>query len=412
MVCKEKGEKILKMSNFRNNVVKLVIGIGVPLIIFLVIDLWPGIYEFKVNGIVVGYVEDRTFGKNQYDQLMKEINNRFSIVNTSNDILEFSRIELKDISISNDKEIKDNIIELLNVEVIAKKMILNNHMVGYVANEEEGKEILKNLSQKYIDDKAIDNKNIISIKVNTDAKYVDENVKLKEVKSQETIIEKILKINREETIPAAKVDISVTEINKVSIEPSIKVVSTSTLYLGESKKQQGTSGQKQVTKKVTYTNGKISKSNILEEKVLTPQKDTLILNGSKNPIGVGIAFLTRPTARGAITSPYGSRWGETHHGMDIGASFGDPIGAALDGTVEYVGYNNIYGNMIILNHGGGIETVYGHASAILTKVGKKVNKGDIIGKVGSTGRSTGPHLHFELRYNGVAINPSAYIKAS
>lgn len=400
------------MSNFRNNIVKLVIGIGIPLIIFLTIDLWPGIYEFKVNGIVVGYVQDRNFGKNQYDELMKEVNNRFSISNKSKDILEFSRINSKNVSISNDKEIKNNIIELLNGEVTAKKMILNNYMVGYVANEQEGKEILKSLSQKYIDDKIIDKQNIISIKVNTDAKYVDENVKLKEVKSQETIIENILKINREEKIPAVKVDISIRETTKVSIEPSIKVVSTSTLYLGESKKEQGTPGEKEVTKKVIYTNGKISKSNVLEERVLIPQKDTLILNGSKNPIGVGIAFLTRPTARGAITSPYGSRWGETHHGIDIGASFGDPIGAALEGVVEYVGYNNIYGNMIILNHGGGIETVYGHASVILTKVGKKVNKGDIIGKVGNTGRSTGPHLHFELRYKGVAINPSSYIKAS
>lgn len=400
------------MSNFRNNIVKLVIGVGVPLIIFLVIDLWPGIYEFKVNGIVVGYVESRTFGKDQYDELMKEINYRFSIVNENKDTLEFSRIDSKDINISGGEEIKDNIIGLLNTEVTAKKMILNNHVVGYVANEQEGKEVLKNLAQKYIDNKTIDKQSIVSIKVNTDAKYIDENVKLKEIKSQEAIIENILNINGQQIIPAAKVDISIKELNKAIIEPNIKVISTSTLYLGESKKQQGTPGEKQVVKKVTYTNGKITKTDVLEEKILTPQKDTVILNGSKNPIGLGVAFLTRPTARGAITSPYGSRWGGTHHGMDIGASSGDPIGAALDGTVKYIGYSNIYGNMVILNHGGGIETVYGHASVILTKVGKKVNKGDIIAKVGSTGRSTGPHLHFELRYNGVAINPSAYIKAS
>lgn len=410
MASKEKGEKILKMSNFRKNIVKLVLGIGVPLIIFLVIDLWPGVYEFKVNGIVVGYVKDKTFGKNQYNELIKEIDCRFSITNKNKDTLEFSRIDPKDINTSSEDEIKNNIIGLLNMQVTAKKMILNNYVVGYVASEEEGKEILKNLPQKYIDNK--NKENIISINVNTDAKYIDEKVALKEIKTQETIIENIIKINKEEKIPAAKVDISVKELMKANVEPNIKVISTSTLYLGESKKQQGISGQRQVVKKVTYTNGNISKTDVLEEKILTPQKDTIILNGSKNPIGVGVAFLTRPTARGAITSPYGSRWGGTHHGMDIGASFGDPIGAALEGTVEYVGYSSIYGNMIILNHGGGIETVYGHASEILTKVGRKVNKGDIIAKVGSTGRSTGPHLHFELRYNGVAINPAAYIKVS
>jgi murein DD-endopeptidase MepM/ murein hydrolase activator NlpD len=111
-----------------------------------------------------------------------------------------------------------------------------------------------------------------------------------------------------------------------------------------------------------------------------------------------------PTA-GRVTSEYGRRWGRLHAGIDIGAPTGTPIGASLPGTVIYAGWQSGYGNVVILSHGGGLSTLYGHQSRLGASLGQVVGSGQVIGYVGSTGNSTGPHLHFETRYGGVARNP-------
>ena len=97
-----------------------------------------------------------------------------------------------------------------------------------------------------------------------------------------------------------------------------------------------------------------------------------------------------------------------HKGVDIGGSQGDPIYAADSGTVVFANVNGGYGKCVIINHGNGVNTIYAHMSAILVGNGAKVNKGDQIGRVGSTGVSTGPHLHFEVLINGVAVNPMQF----
>lgn len=99
-----------------------------------------------------------------------------------------------------------------------------------------------------------------------------------------------------------------------------------------------------------------------------------------------------------------------HSGIDIGnAYFGTPVVAALDGYVSYAGWLGGYGNCVIINHGNGVSTLYGHGQAILTTLHKEVKQGELIMEVGSTGNSTGPHLHFEIRINGYTVNPLLYI---
>ncbi|HLM35009.1 MAG TPA: peptidoglycan DD-metalloendopeptidase family protein [Gaiellaceae bacterium] len=112
---------------------------------------------------------------------------------------------------------------------------------------------------------------------------------------------------------------------------------------------------------------------------------------------------------GPVTSPFGWRWGRMHEGIDIAVGYGTPIGAAGAGTVIYCGWMGGYGNLIVIDHGGGLATAYGHQSSIAAGCGQAVSRGQIIGYVGSTGHSTGPHLHFEVRVNGAAVDPLGYL---
>jgi murein DD-endopeptidase MepM/ murein hydrolase activator NlpD len=111
---------------------------------------------------------------------------------------------------------------------------------------------------------------------------------------------------------------------------------------------------------------------------------------------------------GPITSGFGWRWGRMHEGIDIGAACGTPIRAAASGTIVYAGWMDGYGNITIVDHGGGMATAYGHQSAIYVG-GGSVSQGQTIGAVGSTGHSTGCHLHFEVRVNGTPVDPLNYL---
>ena len=115
---------------------------------------------------------------------------------------------------------------------------------------------------------------------------------------------------------------------------------------------------------------------------------------------------------GIITSRFGARSSirvSNHTGLDIGASIGTPIKAAATGTVTFAGYKGSYGYMVVISHSNEVETYYGHCSKLYVTAGQKVNQGDVIAAVGSTGNSTGPHLHLEIRVNGVAYNPQNYL---
>lgn len=135
-----------------------------------------------------------------------------------------------------------------------------------------------------------------------------------------------------------------------------------------------------------------------------------------NTVSLGnINFIWPCPSSSRITSAFGSRTSPTegastnHKGIDIGASTGSNILAAADGTVSIATYSYSAGNYIMLNHGGGVTTVYMHCSSLLVSPGETVKKGQVIAKVGSTGYSTGPHLHFGIRYNGSYVNPSSYV---
>jgi murein DD-endopeptidase MepM/ murein hydrolase activator NlpD len=112
---------------------------------------------------------------------------------------------------------------------------------------------------------------------------------------------------------------------------------------------------------------------------------------------------------GPVTSPFGMRWGRMHEGIDIAVPYGTAIRAAAAGRVIYCGWEGGYGNLVVIDHGGGLATAYGHQSSIAASCGSDVSQGQVIGYVGSTGHSTGPHLHFEVRVNGAPVDPLGYL---
>ena len=137
------------------------------------------------------------------------------------------------------------------------------------------------------------------------------------------------------------------------------------------------------------------------------ESDAEDVEGSSSS-GVSDSGLVWP-ASGPITSGFGTRWGSMHTGVDIGAGYGASIWAASGGTVILAAYNGGYGNSVAIDHGGGFSTLYAHMSYIEVSEGERVDQGEYLGDVGSTGNSTGPHLHFETRVGGEAQNPMRYL---
>ncbi len=184
------------------------------------------------------------------------------------------------------------------------------------------------------------------------------------------------------------------------------------LYSGKTQiDKKGKNGLKFYEAYVTKIDGVVTEESILQDTILRQPKTQVQRVGTKKaPASVGTGTFVMPTS-GTLTSKFGSRWGRTHAGIDLAAKEGTPIYAADNGVVtESAHKNNGYGKLITIDHGNGYITFYAHCSSLLVSEGDVVAKGDLIGRVGNTGRSTGPHLHFEIRKDGTAQNPLSYVK--
>lgn len=221
-------------------------------------------------------------------------------------------------------------------------------------------------------------------------------------------------------------------LNLKKIEPLVTVVSTltmtveekipckvvyendSSLWKGQQKvKKAGTNGIREVTYRISKANNQETEKQTLQEKVLREPEAKVVCTGKKAMVasrdGGGSGTLGWPI-RGKITSPYGVKRGRSiHTGLDIDGVTGNPVFAAGAGTVTRAAWYGNYGKCVEINHGKGMVTRYAHLSALNVTVGQKISRGDLLGKVGSTGRSTGSHLHFEVIKNGKFVSPRRYL---
>ncbi|WP_138205216.1 M23 family metallopeptidase [Haloimpatiens lingqiaonensis] len=362
-------------------------------------------YEVLLNGNSIGIVKN----KKTYTKLEKKINEgidrRFTNKNGKDTIV--LKMNLKRRGLSCEESIINNFFKNTNMTVETYGVFCKEEYLGSLDNEKEynlAKEEVKNkykeiLKLKSINDFKIDNVKLKKCRVPLSKICIDK--KASREKIAKAILNKHKLINVEFT--------SVVEERK-EIMPSTVMKASDQMLKGKREiKQQGEKGLKDVYSKVTVKNEKIVNRQFIGEKVIKSSKDKIIVVGSKNPAVLGATCFSKPS-RGSISSGFGMRWGRMHNGIDIASAIGSPIYAAYAGTITFSGWQDGYGKIVIIDHGNGLETRYAHCNELLVKVGDKVEENNIIAKVGNTGRSTGPHLHFEVRKNGTPINPIEYLK--
>lgn len=173
---------------------------------------------------------------------------------------------------------------------------------------------------------------------------------------------------------------------------------------------EGVTGEKYVEHTTEKINGETVSESITGETVVTEVKSRVIKKGTKPyPEGIATGTFKNP-AEGVLTSPFGPRWGRMHKGIDIAAPSGTPMYASDGGVVIYSGWMSGYGYLVQIDHKNGYITYYAHCSQLHVNVGDEVAKGELIADMGSTGNSTGSHLHFEVRLDNVPQNPENYVK--
>ncbi len=206
--------------------------------------------------------------------------------------------------------------------------------------------------------------------------------------------------------------VQTTEIAEytVPMDFEISYEETSTLYKGEQTiKSSGVKGERRVVARIVRNNGEEVSRNELSSQVVAEPKAQVVLKGTKDlPPLIGTGKFIYPT-RGTLTSRFGTRWGRMHNGIDLAAPTGTKIRAADGGKVISAGWEAGLGYCVRIDHGQNKTTVYGHCSKLFVKSGDKVYQDQHIANVGNTGRSTGPHLHFEVHVNGVPKNPLKYL---
>lgn len=221
--------------------------------------------------------------------------------------------------------------------------------------------------------------------------------------------------------PFLPVSVIREETYEVDIPFQTEYTDSAKLYKGMTNiTRKGVNGKRSVTASVEYVDGiEVSRtelsSNIIQEAVTQKiTRGTGVFYADTTPYSgnVSASGFIWPVSGSYISSAYGYRGRSFHTGIDCafrGNGYGKPIYAAAGGKVVYAGWGNSYGNLVKIDHGGGVQTWYAHSSKILVKVGQIVQQGEQIARVGSTGRSTGNHLHFEVRVNGVTKNPRNYL---
>lgn len=290
------------------------------------------------------------------------------------------------------------------------KVSISGKEVGYVQNKEAFEESIKqsiiNNETKNVD--AIDFKAVPEYEL----KLVDKELKTSEEEIAKNVVQEDIVVTYKyyEIALNDKIIDSVNTIEEAEeVINTVKEENEEELNLNVIEKYTNNSDEINTSEiEIAKVDAKAKVSEEIEEEKKQKEEEERINNmPSINGIKLAVLPIT-----GTISSRYGvssSIRSSTHTGLDIAAPQGTPIKAVAEGTVTCASYNGSYGNLVKIDHGNGIETWYGHTSKMYVTVGQKVEAGEVIAAVGSTGNSTGPHLHLEIRINGQHVNPQQYL---
>lgn len=273
---------------------------------------------------------------------------------------------------------------------------IGNENVGYIDNKEEFEQKVEDLIINY------SSKNVDSVELNQTPSY--------ELK----FVDKNEQTNEQEIIIAMQKDVTITyKYYEIALDDevieSVDKKEDAESIVSELKSTHDEDLNLTISEKITQNIEEIK----TDEVEVAKSNISTVIEENENTIadveGIKIACLP---VTGIISSRYAessSIRSSTHTGLDIAAPSGTDIQVVADGTVTCASYNGSYGNLVKVDHGNGVETWYAHTSKMYVTVGQEVKAGDIIAAVGSTGNSTGPHLHFEIRINGNHVNPQNYL---
>ena len=298
---------------------------------------------------------------------------------------------------------------------------INGEAVGYSSN----KSALQRKINEYMEKGSEDKKNVAFVQIDKMPEYTlcllkkgivanDDEI-FEMVKSSGTTYYKYFAIldNGEEKLYVSDFETAEAVVNELKSKSSTNIENISMVEKYETELKEFSTKEAAVAAlfqapKVVSTKVAKKSSSSTRVKASGSVNTSLTTSGQKVSLGISLA---RPVS-GTITSRFGAKSSirsSAHTGLDIAAPLGTPYSAAASGTVTFAGYKGSYGNLIVITHSNGVQTYYGHSSKIYVSVGQSVSQGQTIGAVGSTGNSTGPHLHLEVRVNGVAYNPQNYV---
>jgi murein DD-endopeptidase MepM/ murein hydrolase activator NlpD len=401
----------------RANALAISIGSAAICGILLISSLLAGdvtYYEYSYGGKVLGLVrnESEVYRTVSRPESKKAIDERAGAPVVLGDggetgiaVKKVIKLESSGVSIDDEETIITNIAALDEVNVIGCAVMVDGKSIGTLGSEKAAGELLDQIKAKWLGGKSAKKYKEIGFA---------ESVSLERVETARIGIETTEEVfSRLEG--AAFSSIGVKTVEDVEYEESYRA---EPIYIYEENRYEdyrrvvtaGAVGRRKVQAELVCVNGEPTEKNPVSYDVLRPATPSHVIRGTKKlPKPTGNGMFIRPAVGGVVSSPFGRRWGRMHAGIDINVKYA-PIYAAKDGRIVYTGNKGDgYGIKIVIDHGDGFETLYGHLAESFVKVGDEVYKGQHIATSGNTGDSTGPHIHFEVRVNGVPRNPLTYM---
>ncbi|WP_419821963.1 peptidoglycan DD-metalloendopeptidase family protein [Anoxybacterium hadale] len=414
-------------------------------------------YEYVYNGKVLGVVKNQEDVYKTIDIIGDKLCYQYDAeitINKDEDI-QFNKIVAFGQELDDKEDILNRLTYMRDMKANGHGIFVDGKVVAVLDSEETAKEILSAIQDTYL--KQADNiqykevgfaENVTIDDVETKLGNIDARDKVLEYMMTGAVEKKIHQVQQGETFSGiAKTygikqsDLQVSNPNitpdklqigqEISLNQIVPLVTVQTVEVAEyietipfeityentaslfkkeqTVKSKGVNGEKDVVAEIVRNNGLEVSRKEISATILSEPVSQVVLVGTKDPPPlIGTGNLIYPI-RGTLTSRYGTRWGRLHSGIDLAAPIGTKIKASDGGKVIFAGYNGSLGYMVKIDHGGGKVTLYGHCSKLFVKVGDRVYQGQHIANVGNTGRSTGPHVHFEVHINGNTKNPLNYL---